>query len=35
MTTTEAVDAVTAVKDWLSANWDPELTVGEWWDRLG
>ena len=21
--------------DWLSDNWDPDLTVAEWWDRLG
>jgi alkylation response protein AidB-like acyl-CoA dehydrogenase len=20
---------------WLDDNWDPDLTVGEWWDRLG
>lgn len=20
---------------WLDTNWDPELTVGEWWHRLG
>ena len=20
---------------WLEANWDPDLTVGEWWERLG
>ena len=20
---------------WLAANWDPDLTVGEWWERLG
>src|SRR3954468_21988286 len=20
---------------WLESNWDPDLTVGEWWDRLG
>ncbi len=20
---------------WLDANWDPDLTVGEWWERLG
>jgi alkylation response protein AidB-like acyl-CoA dehydrogenase len=20
---------------WLDDNWDPELTVGEWWERLG
>ncbi len=21
--------------DWLSENWDADLTVGEWWERLG
>jgi alkylation response protein AidB-like acyl-CoA dehydrogenase len=21
--------------DWLSDNWDADLTVGEWWERLG
>ncbi len=21
--------------EWLSANWDPDLTVAEWWERLG
>ena len=26
------VDEVTA---WLEANWDPDLTVREWWERLG
>ena len=35
MPTTETTDAVTEVKEWLSANWDPDLTVGEWWERLG
>jgi len=20
---------------WLESNWDPDLTVGEWWERLG
>ena len=20
---------------WLAENWDPDLTVGEWWERLG
>ena len=29
------VDAVAAVRVWLEANWDPELTVSEWWQRLG
>jgi alkylation response protein AidB-like acyl-CoA dehydrogenase len=23
-----------AVRHWLSTNWDPSITVGEWWDRL-
>ncbi|MGY6501141.1 MAG: acyl-CoA dehydrogenase family protein [Acidimicrobiales bacterium] len=40
MTTTETrragtgdlVDELTA---WLEENWDPDLTVGEWWERLG
>jgi alkylation response protein AidB-like acyl-CoA dehydrogenase len=31
-----AVDDVAAeVKDWLSENWDPDLSVGDWWERLG
>ena len=20
---------------WLEQNWDPDLSVGEWWERLG
>ncbi len=28
-------DAVAAVKEWLSANWDPDLTVAAWWEQLG
>jgi alkylation response protein AidB-like acyl-CoA dehydrogenase len=27
-------DVRAEVKAWLADNWDPELTVGEWWDRL-
>jgi alkylation response protein AidB-like acyl-CoA dehydrogenase len=23
------------LRAWLLANWDPDLTVGEWWERLG
>ena len=23
------------VTAWLEENWDPDLTVGEWWERLG
>jgi alkylation response protein AidB-like acyl-CoA dehydrogenase len=30
-----AADFVAALKDWLGANWDPDLTVGAWWERLG
>jgi alkylation response protein AidB-like acyl-CoA dehydrogenase len=28
-------DPVAEVKDWLAENWDPDLRVAEWWDRLG
>jgi alkylation response protein AidB-like acyl-CoA dehydrogenase len=28
-------DPVAAVRDWLGDNWDPDLTVAEWWERLG
>ncbi|MGH9107996.1 MAG: acyl-CoA dehydrogenase family protein [Acidimicrobiales bacterium] len=21
--------------EWLASNWDPDLTVGQWWERLG
>ena len=28
-------DPVEEVKSWLAENWDPDLTVGEWWGRLG
>jgi alkylation response protein AidB-like acyl-CoA dehydrogenase len=31
-TTNNVVEEVNA---WLEENWDPELTVGEWWNRLG
>ena len=30
--TSELVDELRA---WLEENWDPDLTVGEWWRRLG
>jgi alkylation response protein AidB-like acyl-CoA dehydrogenase len=38
MAITEAgsgTDAVVAVDEWLAANWDPDLSVAEWWERLG
>ena len=33
--TTITDDAVTEVTAWLEDNWDPELTVAAWWERLG
>jgi alkylation response protein AidB-like acyl-CoA dehydrogenase len=35
MTDTITRDVVAEVTAWLEANWDPNLTVGEWWQRLG
>jgi alkylation response protein AidB-like acyl-CoA dehydrogenase len=32
---TTSDDPVAEVKSWLAENWDPDLTVAEWWDRLG
>jgi alkylation response protein AidB-like acyl-CoA dehydrogenase len=34
-TGSELTDPVDAVRHWLEENWDPELTVAEWWERLG
>jgi alkylation response protein AidB-like acyl-CoA dehydrogenase len=28
-------DVSAEVTPWLEANWDPDLTVSEWWERLG
>jgi alkylation response protein AidB-like acyl-CoA dehydrogenase len=28
-------DLIVELKTWLGENWDPDLTVGEWWERLG
>jgi alkylation response protein AidB-like acyl-CoA dehydrogenase len=28
-------DVVDEVRTWLEENWDPDLTVAEWWERLG
>ena len=33
--TAAGTDIVAEVKDWLSDNWDPDLPVAEWWERLG
>jgi alkylation response protein AidB-like acyl-CoA dehydrogenase len=36
MSDTMVADPVTdELTGWLEANWDPELTVAEWWERLG
>jgi len=29
-----AEDVRAEIKGWLEENWDPDLTVAEWWDRL-
>lgn len=35
-TTSRTGDAlIDELTDWLEQNWDPELSVGEWWERLG
>jgi alkylation response protein AidB-like acyl-CoA dehydrogenase len=28
-------ELIVELKAWLDQNWNPDLTVGEWWDRLG
>jgi alkylation response protein AidB-like acyl-CoA dehydrogenase len=33
--TTTGSDVIAEVKSWLADNWDPDLTVAEWWERLG
>jgi alkylation response protein AidB-like acyl-CoA dehydrogenase len=40
MTITDATDTsekeiVDELRSWLSDNWDPDLTVGQWWEKLG
>ena len=35
MATATQDDVVTELTTWLEENWDPDLTVGEWWERLG
>jgi alkylation response protein AidB-like acyl-CoA dehydrogenase len=32
---TLGADPVEDLRAWLEENWDPDLTVGEWWERLG
>ena len=28
-------DVIDELRSWLDENWDPDITVAEWWDRLG
>ncbi|MCU1501925.1 MAG: putative acyl-CoA dehydrogenase [Ilumatobacteraceae bacterium] len=28
-------DLIDELEEWLARNWDPDLTVAEWWERLG
>jgi len=28
-------ELIDELRAWLEDNWDPDLTVGEWWERLG
>ena len=36
MTATETgTDVIAELTSWLEQNWDPDLTVAEWWERLG
>ncbi len=28
-------ETIDELRSWLELNWDPDLTVGEWWERLG
>jgi alkylation response protein AidB-like acyl-CoA dehydrogenase len=34
-TSTPTDELVDELRAWLQENWDPELTVGDWWERLG
>jgi alkylation response protein AidB-like acyl-CoA dehydrogenase len=34
-TDTATTDLVDELSDWVAANWATDLTVAEWWDRLG
>ncbi|MEZ5215335.1 MAG: acyl-CoA dehydrogenase family protein [Ilumatobacteraceae bacterium] len=28
-------EVIAELRDWLADNWDPDLTVAQWWERLG
>jgi alkylation response protein AidB-like acyl-CoA dehydrogenase len=33
--TTGTDELLSELRSWLENNWDPDLTVGQWWERLG
>jgi alkylation response protein AidB-like acyl-CoA dehydrogenase len=33
--TTTTTDVIDELRAWLDDNWDPDLTVAQWWERLG
>jgi alkylation response protein AidB-like acyl-CoA dehydrogenase len=35
ITATPSEEKIAELRAWLEQNWDPDLTVGEWWERLG
>jgi alkylation response protein AidB-like acyl-CoA dehydrogenase len=35
MTETGEYAIIDELRAWLQENWDPDLTLGEWWERLG
>jgi alkylation response protein AidB-like acyl-CoA dehydrogenase len=32
---TSTDELLSDLRAWLDGNWDPDLTVGEWWERMG
>src|SRR3954452_10628053 len=35
ITEKSSTDVIDELGSWLDENWDPDLTVAEWWERLG
>src|SRR3954451_9358775 len=35
ITEQSSTDVIDELGNWLDENWDPDLTVAEWWERLG
>jgi alkylation response protein AidB-like acyl-CoA dehydrogenase len=33
--TTATDELLSDLRSWLDANWDPDLTVAQWWERMG